>query len=155
MEKSRDSSRLREGAERGAGDRPACLELDAPSAQAHIAPESGELGEVGGVWELAWPTMMSFSLQAIVGIVDMLFVSEPDGTLAGADVTLPQALANIRRVADLGLDEALAMATSAPATCIGLSGKVGSLRPGARADFVHLDADLALKGIWIGGLAMG
>ncbi len=78
-----------------------------------------------------------------------------DGTLAGADVTLPQALANIRRVADLGLDEALAMATSAPATCIGLSGKVGSLRPGARADFVHLDADLALKGIWIGGLAMG
>ncbi len=29
-----------------------------------------------GVWELSWPTMTAFSLQAVVGLVDMLFVAQ-------------------------------------------------------------------------------
>ena len=29
-----------------------------------------------GVWELSWPTMAAFSLQAVVGLVDLLFVAQ-------------------------------------------------------------------------------
>ncbi|MFP8874471.1 MAG: MATE family efflux transporter, partial [Myxococcota bacterium] len=29
-----------------------------------------------GVWELSWPTMTAFSLQALVGLVDLLFVAQ-------------------------------------------------------------------------------
>lgn len=72
-----------------------------------------------------------------------------DGTLAGADVTLPQAIANIHRAAGLGLPEALAMATRMPASCIGLQDRIGTLRPGAPADFVHFDDQLALEGVWL------
>ncbi|WP_373296466.1 N-acetylglucosamine-6-phosphate deacetylase [Allgaiera indica] len=77
-----------------------------------------------------------------------------NGTLAGADITLPQAVANIHRAGGLDLAPALAMATSLPAACVGLSGQRGRLTPGTRADFVHLDADLALKGTWIAGRAV-
>ena len=38
-----------------------------------------------GVWELAWPSMSAFALQAVVGFVDMLFVSQL-GTAAVAGV---------------------------------------------------------------------
>ena len=38
-----------------------------------------------GVWELAWPSMMSFALHAMVGIVDLIFVSSL-GTNAVASV---------------------------------------------------------------------
>jgi len=41
--------------------------------------------EIAGVWELAWPSMAAFGLQAIVGFVDILFVSEL-GTTAVAGV---------------------------------------------------------------------
>jgi N-acetylglucosamine-6-phosphate deacetylase len=42
------------------------------------------------------------------------------------------------------------MATSRPAACIGRS-DLGHLRPGARADFVHLGPDFDLRGVWQGG----
>lgn len=77
-----------------------------------------------------------------------------DGTLAGADVTLPQALANIRRVAGLGLAETLALATAAPAACARFAGRAGQLSAGTGADFVHLGPDLDLRGTWIGGVAV-
>lgn len=73
----------------------------------------------------------------------------PDGTLAGADCDLPQGLRTLVAAA-IAPERALAMATSVPATCIGLSDR-GHLRPGARADLVHLDADLHLRQVWQGG----
>lgn len=76
----------------------------------------------------------------------------PDGTLAGADCTVPGAVAHL-----LGLgcapETALAMATSVPAALIGAADR-GHLRPGARADLVHLSADHTLRGVWQGGLAV-
>ncbi|MBD9527153.1 N-acetylglucosamine-6-phosphate deacetylase [Paracoccus sp. PAR01] len=71
-----------------------------------------------------------------------------DGTLAGADLTLPQALANLRK---WGVDaaQALRMATSTPADLIG--SPAGRLRVGATADLVHLGDDLHLRQVWRGG----
>jgi N-acetylglucosamine-6-phosphate deacetylase len=70
----------------------------------------------------------------------------PDGTLAGADISLPQSLAHLVR---LGCppERALAMATRIPAELIAAPGR-GTLTPGSRADFVHLDDAMTLRGVW-------
>jgi N-acetylglucosamine-6-phosphate deacetylase len=74
-----------------------------------------------------------------------------DGTLAGADLSLPQALGVLTGPA-VGLDpaRALAMATRVPADVIG-RGDLGRLVPGARADLVHLGAGMALRAVWRDG----
>ncbi|MCU0908105.1 MAG: N-acetylglucosamine-6-phosphate deacetylase [Rhodobacteraceae bacterium] len=74
-----------------------------------------------------------------------------DGTLAGADLSLPQALA-VLTGPTVGLDpaHALAMATRVPADVIGRA-DLGRLTPGARADLVHLGAGMALRAVWRDG----
>ena len=73
-----------------------------------------------------------------------------DGTLAGADISMLEALRYCVAALDLPLDEALRMATLYPAQAAGLS-DVGRLAEGGRADFLVLDRDLALQDVWIGG----
>ena len=70
-----------------------------------------------------------------------------DGTLAGADLTLPQA---VRVMVGLGTPVAiaLAMATSRPADCLRRGADLGHLQPGRVADLVHLRADFSLGGVW-------
>jgi N-acetylglucosamine-6-phosphate deacetylase len=74
-----------------------------------------------------------------------------DGTLAGADLTLPQAVKVMVTKVDVPPETALAMATARPASCLGRSGQRGHLIPGMPADMVHLDRDWALKAVWRGG----
>lgn len=67
----------------------------APAPTAGVSAEAVEVagvggdisgvGEISGVWELAWPTMTAFALQTVVGLVDMLFVAQL-GTEAVAGV---------------------------------------------------------------------
>jgi N-acetylglucosamine-6-phosphate deacetylase len=73
-----------------------------------------------------------------------------DGTLAGADLALPKAVAVM---VGLGtpVETALAMASSRPAACLRRGGDLGHLVPGRSADFVHLRADLTLQGVWRAG----
>lgn len=73
-----------------------------------------------------------------------------DGTLAGADLSLPQALRWMVRAAGLDLAPALAMLTARPARALGRD-DLGRLGPGLAADLVHLDAGLSLRGVWRGG----
>ncbi|WP_374642827.1 amidohydrolase family protein, partial [Tabrizicola sp.] len=70
-----------------------------------------------------------------------------DGTLAGADLTLPQAVGMMLR---LGTPPkvALAMASSRPAACLGRGDRLGHLLPGRAADMVHLGPDGSLRGVW-------
>lgn len=77
-----------------------------------------------------------------------------DGTLAGAHLELATAVRNLTRLCDWPLPAALAMATSRPAALIGKAGEIGSLRPGALADLVHLSDDLALRDVWLRGTAL-
>lgn len=73
-----------------------------------------------------------------------------DGTLAGADLTLPRAVQVL--VAEVGLspERALAMASRIPADVIGRP-DLGRIAPGSRGDLVGLDAGLRLCAVWQDG----
>lgn len=73
-----------------------------------------------------------------------------DGTLAGADLTLPQAVA---KMIGLGTapEIALAMASARPAACLGRQHSLGHLTQGRVADMVHLGDDGALRAVWRAG----
>jgi len=74
-----------------------------------------------------------------------------DGTLAGADLTMIDAVAFIHETIGLSLEEALRMASTYPATALGVTSRHGTLGAGKAADFVHLTDTLAVAGTWIGG----
>lgn len=74
-----------------------------------------------------------------------------DGTLAGADLTMIQAIAYVHRTLGLPLEETLRMASLYPAQALGVSHERGAIKPGLRADFVHLSDELDVRGTMIGG----
>ncbi len=76
---------------------------------------------------------------------------DENGTLAGAAITMLDAVRYVVRTLGLPLVDALRMATSTPARLLRLDGRIGRLAPGLRADLVHLSGDLGLAGVWIGG----
>jgi N-acetylglucosamine-6-phosphate deacetylase len=73
-----------------------------------------------------------------------------DGTLAGADLTMIDAVRYIHETIGLPLEEALRMAALYPAIALGAD-RHGTLAPGKAADFIHLTDDLDVAGTWIGG----
>jgi N-acetylglucosamine-6-phosphate deacetylase len=74
-----------------------------------------------------------------------------DGTLAGADLTMIDAITFVHRTIGLPLEEVLRMATLYPATAIGVEHERGSIGPGKRADLVHLSDELEVRRTVIGG----
>jgi N-acetylglucosamine-6-phosphate deacetylase len=74
-----------------------------------------------------------------------------DGTLAGAAITLMDAVRYMTGTLGIGLADALKMATLTPARLLRLDHRIGRLKPGLRADLVHLGCDLRVKGVWIAG----
>jgi N-acetylglucosamine-6-phosphate deacetylase len=76
---------------------------------------------------------------------------DENGTLAGAAITMLDAVRHVVDRLGLPLADALGMATSTPARLLRLDGRIGRLAPGLRADLVHLSDDLGLQGVWIGG----
>ncbi|WP_185984267.1 N-acetylglucosamine-6-phosphate deacetylase [Aureimonas mangrovi] len=76
-----------------------------------------------------------------------------DGTLAGSDLSMVGALRYLMEEMGIDFVEALRMCSLYPAIYLGLRGRIGSFEPGARADIVHLNDDLGLSGVWIGGRA--
>lgn len=73
-----------------------------------------------------------------------------DGTLAGADIALIDAVRHLHRALGLPLDTALRLASAAPAAAMGLTDR-GHLQPGARADFLCLTPEITAGGTWISG----
>jgi N-acetylglucosamine-6-phosphate deacetylase len=59
-----------------------------------------------------------------------------DGTLAGAYLTMAQAVHNCVRLLDMKLENALRLASRNPAEFLGLGDRLGQLAPGYRADMV-------------------
>lgn len=74
-----------------------------------------------------------------------------DGTLAGADLDMIDAVEFMHSRIGLPLEEALRMASLYPAQAMGLAADHGHLRPGAMASFVHLGADRQVLSTWIAG----
>jgi N-acetylglucosamine-6-phosphate deacetylase len=77
----------------------------------------------------------------------------PDGTLAGSDLDMIGAVRNAVAMLGLSLEDAVMMASSAPAAFLGLAALRGSIAPGMAADFVLLDAMLSVRKTWIDGRA--
>jgi len=67
-----------------------------------------------------------------------------DGTLAGSALTMDRAFRNLVRMLGSSLVEAAVMCATAPARALGLT-RQGRLEPGALADLVVLDHDLAVQ----------
>lgn len=70
-------------------------------------------------------------------------------TLAGADLSLPDAMRFCVGILGLSPEQALTMATARPAALIGSNR--GRIAPGLPADLVHLTDDWALNRVWQGG----
>lgn len=74
-----------------------------------------------------------------------------DGTLAGADLDMIDAVNFMNRKIGVPLEEVFRMASLYPAEAMGIEENYGHLRPGALANFVHLSADIAVQSTWISG----
>ena len=74
-----------------------------------------------------------------------------DGTLAGAAITMRDAVDYLVHVLKVSLADALMMATLTPARLLRVDNRIGRLKPGLRADIVHLTDDLQLAEVWVGG----
>ena len=74
-----------------------------------------------------------------------------DGTLAGSDLNLASAVRFA--IDELGVRraEALRMASLYPATLLRVDDCYGRIRPGYRADFVHLSDDNIVQSVWVAG----
>jgi N-acetylglucosamine-6-phosphate deacetylase len=77
-----------------------------------------------------------------------------DGTLAGAVITMRDAVAYVANDLRLPLTDALTMATLTPARLIGVNDEIGRLAPGRRADLVHLTDTLDVERVWMSGRAV-
>ena len=74
-----------------------------------------------------------------------------DGTLAGADINLSDAVKYMVNVVGISQDDAIRMASLIPAKVLGVESEVGCLVPEAQADFLWMKNDLEIEKVWIGG----
>jgi len=79
-------------------------------------------------------------------------LTRADGTLAGAHLTMAQAVRNCVDLLDVPLTDALRFASSNPARFLGLGDRVGRLAPNYRADIVAFDsATIEVLDTWVAG----
>jgi len=74
-----------------------------------------------------------------------------DGTLAGSDLDMASAVRFAIRELGVERAEALRMASLYPAMLLRRDDRHGRIRPGYRADFVHLSDDDAVQSVWVAG----
>jgi N-acetylglucosamine-6-phosphate deacetylase len=74
-----------------------------------------------------------------------------DGTLAGSDITMVEAVRYCVERLNVTLADALRMASANPARFLGLHDELGLIAPGALASLVHLDDTLNVTQTWIEG----
>ena len=74
-----------------------------------------------------------------------------DNTLAGSNLTMDEALRYSVRKLNVGLEDALRMASLNPATFLRRDHELGRIKPGYLASLVHLDDDLHVLETWIDG----
>ena len=74
-----------------------------------------------------------------------------DGTLAGAAITMRDAVDYLVNELKAPLADALMMATLTPARLLRGDDQIGQLKPGHRADLVHLTDDLQVTEVWTRG----
>ena len=78
-------------------------------------------------------------------------LTSPDGTLAGAHLTMMQAVHNAVALLGVGIADALTMASRTPATFLGLESELGAIAPGYRADLVAFSSKFEVIQTWVSG----
>jgi N-acetylglucosamine-6-phosphate deacetylase len=71
--------------------------------------------------------------------------------LAGSTLTMIRGFRYLIQEVGLTLEEASHAASLTPAISIGMERSIGTLEAGKRGDILRLDAELNLRGVWIGG----
>jgi N-acetylglucosamine-6-phosphate deacetylase len=74
-----------------------------------------------------------------------------DGTLAGSNLTMDEAVRYCVGKLDVTLADALRMASLTPARFLKLDDRLGRIAPGYLASLVHLSDDLQVRGTWVEG----
>jgi N-acetylglucosamine-6-phosphate deacetylase len=77
----------------------------------------------------------------------------PDGTLAGAHLTMIEAVRNAVALLGISLVDALIMASQTPAAFLGLESELGRIAPGYRADLVAFNSNFEVVDTWIAGVS--
>jgi N-acetylglucosamine-6-phosphate deacetylase len=75
----------------------------------------------------------------------------PDGTLAGAHLTMIEAVRNAITMLGVEPADALTMASRTPAAFLGLQSQLGSIAPGYRADLVAINERFEVLQTWVAG----
>lgn len=78
---------------------------------------------------------------------------DENGTLAGSDLDMAGAVRNAIALLGVSLEDAVTMASAAPAAFLGLEGRRGRIAPGFAADLCLLDDALNVTATWIDGVA--
>ncbi len=124
---------------------------DAAGRVAYLAKGARGLSLISDAMPPAAGGPDSFDLGGRRATRDGLRLATADGTLAGAAITMLDALRHATTRLDIPLADALAMATSTPARLLGVAAAHGVLQSGAFANFVHLTDALDLRGVWFHG----
>jgi N-acetylglucosamine-6-phosphate deacetylase len=74
-----------------------------------------------------------------------------DGALAGADISLSDAVRYMVNEVGILQDDAIRMASLIPAKVLGMDSEIGCLVPDAQADFLWMKNDLEIEKVWVGG----
>jgi N-acetylglucosamine-6-phosphate deacetylase len=74
-----------------------------------------------------------------------------DGTLAGADICLADAVRWCVRALGVAPAQALGMASAVPAAFLRLDDRIGRIAPGCQADLLLLSGELETLGTWLAG----
>jgi len=93
----------------------------------------------------------NFVLQGQPILADDGRCQSAEGTLAGSDLNMADAVRNAVEQLHLPLEEALRMASLYPATFLGLEDRLGRISIGGQADFVLLDDGFRVLDTWIAG----
>ena len=75
--------------------------------------------------------------------LDNGFYRNDDGNLAGATISMLEAVQNAYNHLEVSVDEAIKMATSRVASAIGLEDQFGKIKTGYPASFVQFNHDLS------------
>ncbi|MBC7299771.1 N-acetylglucosamine-6-phosphate deacetylase [Nocardia salmonicida] len=98
------------------------------------------------------PTGYTFRTGAATGRVhDGYATTTTANSLCGSIVALSSTLARMRALTGASVREVLTMATATPAKVLGRYPRIGTLRPGARANLTLWDADLTLASVVLDG----
>ncbi len=73
----------------------------------------------------------------------------PAGTLAGSDLDMMSAVKNTVNWLDIEWPEAIRMASTYPAECLGIDNQYGYLTKGHKAAFIIIDEALNLDSVWV------